>query len=273
MRVGEFEIQPVKDGEFAIPASIFFPKTSEEDWAPHKAFLEDDAKLRMPVGGFVITGQGRVCLVDVGAGPTSTWDGFAGGLIDSLTALGIKSDDVTDVLFSHLHFDHIGWASKEGQAVFGNATYRCHAQDWDYFMTQNTHQGQMAEAVGLPVFASELLDPCNDRFETWDNDTTILPGIDVRHSPGHTPGSTIVVVSSGADRALLLGDAVHCPAELLEAEWEMIGDVDRELARRTREALAKEFEGTNVPLAAPHFPDMQFGRLLRAEGRLSWVFD
>jgi hypothetical protein len=53
----------------------------------------------------------------------------------------------------------------------------------------------------------------------------------------------------------------------------MIGDVDGELAKRTREALAKEFEGTDVPLAAPHFPDMQFGRLLRAEGRLGWVFD
>jgi glyoxylase-like metal-dependent hydrolase (beta-lactamase superfamily II) len=273
VRVGNFEIHPVKDGEFTLPARIFFPKTSEEDWAPHKRFLEGDGMLRCPVGGFAITGDGRVTLVDIGAGPSSTWENFSGALLESLAALHIEPDDVTDVLFSHLHFDHIGWASTEGRAVFPNATYRCHVQDWHHFMTQNTHQGQMAEAVGLPVYASELLDCCNDRFQTWDADGTVLPGIDVRHAPGHTPGSSIVVVSSGAERALLLGDAVHCPAELLESEWEMIGDVDGELAKRTREALAKEFEGTDVPLAAPHFPDMQFGRLLRAEGRLGWVFD
>jgi glyoxylase-like metal-dependent hydrolase (beta-lactamase superfamily II) len=273
VRVGDFEIQPVMDGEFTLPAKVFFPATTEEDWLPHKRFFDGDGMLRMPIGGFVITGGGRIALVDVGAGDAATWENFGGKLIDSLAALDIEPDDVTDVLFSHLHFDHIGWASRKGRAVFANATYRCHAQDWDYFMTQNTHQGRMAEAVGLPPFASELLDCCNDRFEMWDADTSVLPGIDVRHAPGHTPGSTIVVVSSGADRALLLGDAVHCPAELLESEWEMIGDVDPDLARRTREALAKEFEGTNVPLAAPHFPDMQFGRLLRADGRVSWVFD
>lgn len=273
MRVGDFEIRPVKDGEFALPASVFFPKTSAEDWVPHKQFLDGEGKLRCPVGGFAITGRGRVVLVDIGAGPNSTWDDFGGRLLENLAALNIEPGDVTDVLFSHLHFDHIGWASTEGRAVFANATYRCHAQDWDYFMTQNTHQGRMAEAVGLPVYASQLLEPCSDRFQTWSSDTTLLPGIDVRDAPGHTPGSSVVVVSSGAERALLLGDAVHCPAELLESEWEMIGDVDTELARRTREALAKEFEGTNVPLAAPHFPDMQFGRLLRAEGKLSWAFD
>lgn len=273
MRVGDFEIHPVKDGEFSLPAKIFFPKTSEEDWLPHKEFLEDGANLRMPVGGFAITGGGHVVLVDVGAGPNATWENFGGRLIDSLAAIGIHPADVTDVLFSHLHFDHIGWASAEGRAVFGNAIYRCHAHDWDYFMTQNTHQGRMAESVGLPVYASELLHCCNDRFETWDDDTTVLPGIDVRHAPGHTPGSTVIVVSSGAERALLLGDAVHCPAELLESEWEMIGDVDPLLARRTREALVREFEGTDVPLAAPHFPDMRFGRLLPADGRTSWVFD
>jgi hypothetical protein len=52
-----------------------------------------------------------------------------------------------------------------------------------------------------------------------------------------------------------------------------MGDVDPDLAQRTKVALARELEGTDVPVAAAHFPGLQFGRLLPAEGRRSWVFE
>jgi glyoxylase-like metal-dependent hydrolase (beta-lactamase superfamily II) len=90
-------------------------------------------------------------------------------------------------------------------------------------------------------------------------------------APGHTPGSTILVVSSGTDRAMLLGDVVHCPVQLIEDEWGGLGDVDPELARRTRVALARELEGSDIPVAAAHFPGMQFGRLLTGSGKRSWI--
>lgn len=60
--------------------------------------------------------------------------------------------------------------------------------------------------------------------------------------------------------------------ELLEPDWEVVFDVDPALAARTREALARELEGTDVPAAAAHFPGMRFGRLLAAEGRRLWNF-
>lgn len=92
-------------------------------------------------------------------------------------------------------------------------------------------------------------------------------------TPGHTPGHTALVVSDGAERVLLLGDAVHCPVELEQAEWDGLGDVDPELAKRTREALAREIEGDDAPVGAAHFPGLRFGRLLVAEGKRRWVFD
>jgi glyoxylase-like metal-dependent hydrolase (beta-lactamase superfamily II) len=110
-------------------------------------------------------------------------------------------------------------------------------------------------------------------MEFWDGDRSVLPGIDVRHAPGHTPGSSIIVLSSGAERAMLLGDVVHCPAELVEDNWTMIADVDVALAQRTREALARELESQLIPAAAAHFPGMQFGRLLPAQGKRARVFE
>jgi hypothetical protein len=83
----------------------------------------------------------------------------------------------------------------------------------------------------------------------------------------------MLVVSSGAARAMLLGDVVHCPVELLDDEWAGLGDVDPALAQRTRVALAKELEGADIPVAAAHFPEMAFGRLLAGQGRRSWVLD
>jgi len=89
---------------------------------------------------------------------------------------------------------------------------------------------------------------------------------------GHE-GSTIIVVSSKAERALLLGDVVHCPVELLDEEWAGMGDVDPELAKRTRNAMARELEGSDVPAAAAHFPGLQFGKLLAGNGKRQWVID
>ena len=79
------------------------------------------------------------------------------------------------------------------------------------------------------------------------------------------------MLSSGADRAMLLGDVVHCPVELVDDEWAGLGDVDPALAKRTRNALARELEGDEVPVAAAHFPGLQFGRLLAANGKRAWV--
>ena len=117
------------------------------------------------------------------------------------------------------------------------------------------------------------LTPIADRLEPFDDGATLAPGVDARLAAGHTPGSTVVVVSSGTARAMLLGDVVHCSFELTEGDWEALFDVDPELAKRTREALARELEGTDVPVAAAHFPGLRFGRLLPAEGGRSWVFD
>ena len=113
--------------------------------------------------------------------------------------------------------------------------------------------------------------PVANRMETWSTDTAVLPGINVRHAPGHTPGSAILVISGGTERAVLMGDAVHCPAELLEEEWNGLGDVDPELARATRNAAAREFEGPGTLMSAAHFPGLAFGRLLMGEGRRRWV--
>ena len=254
MRLGDLEVLPVLDGGMDLPAEAILNQV------PHPEFLTTEGLLTVQFGGYLIRTADRVLLVDTGMGPL-----LGGGLLDNLAAYGVQPDDVTDVLLTHLHADHIGWTTSDDKPTFANADYRCHALDWSHFVIDGNDEFMRAE-MGAPLARERLL-PIEHRFSTFDGDTTIAPGVDVRHAPGHTPGSTVVVLSGGSEKALLMGDVLHCPAELATDDWDMMADVDPPLARRTREAFARELEGTAVPFAAAHFPGLRFGRLL--SGR-SW---
>ncbi len=264
MQIGDLVVEPVYDGVMKMPATAFAGTTMEQ-WAPHQRFLDADGRIEFALGGFLVRARDQLILVDAGIGDRSgeirNGTGFfqGGQLLHSLAALRVQPEDITDVLFTHLHFDHIGWATQDGVMTFPNATYRCDDRDWQHF-----RDNERVEPV---------LGPIADRLSNWDSSGPLCPGIDALTAPGHTPGSTILVLSSGTDRGMLLGDVIHCPVELLDDEWSGLGDLDPDLAKRTRNKLAREIEGTDVPVAAAHFPGMVFGRLLAAQGRRAWVVD
>ena len=263
MDVGAIRIDPVIDGVITTaPELVLRPSGATDGWSAHRDLLNDDGALEMAVGGFLVRTGTRVMLVDAGLGPITREGYHAGALLDSLAALGLGVGDVTDVVLTHLHFDHVGWVTQKGAITFPRATYRCHDDDWRHFVT----------SPDADAGAVRKLSPLTGRLETFSGDVTLAPGVDVRDAPGHTPGSAIVVVSHGANRALLIGDVVHCPIEFTEPDWDAVFDVDPALAKRTREALARELDGRDVPVAAAHFPGLRFGRLLSGSGRLQWAY-
>jgi len=270
VQVGGMRVTAIIDGSIDLPAEFMFPNTSPQDWEPHRQLLTDDGLLPLPMGGFLVESGDRKVLVDAGCGEPMPIKGF-GMLLDNLRASGFEPTEITDVVFTHLHFDHVGLATDaERKVVFPNATYRCHAADLEFFFSPNLPEVQTGKLMGASISPPERLAPIRERIAPFSGDETIAPGIDVRSAPGHTPGSTVIVLSSGDHRALLLGDVVHCPAELLEDEWVVLGDVDPELATRTRDRLARELEGTTTLAAAAHFPGLCFGRILAGRGRRSW---
>jgi glyoxylase-like metal-dependent hydrolase (beta-lactamase superfamily II) len=275
MEVGELRIEAVLDGVAVMPPAAAFsamPGASgkggdDADWAPHRAMLNGDGMLEMAMGGFLVRGGPlgeRVVLVDCGVGSLNRPPFSGGALMESLSGLGLAPSDVTDVVFTHLHFDHVGWASVGEDPAFPNATYRCDDRDWAWFMDRDSEdRGERRSA--------RLLGPVRERIEVFSGDGPLLPGIDRLGAAGHTPGSAVIVLSDGDQRAMLLGDVVHCPVELLDDEWAGMGDVDPDLAKRTRIALAREIEQQQVPVAAAHFPGLHFGRVLAGTGTRRWV--
>jgi glyoxylase-like metal-dependent hydrolase (beta-lactamase superfamily II) len=113
--------------------------------------------------------------------------------------------------------------------------------------------------------------PLQNRIEFVGDGQSLATGITIIVTPGHTPGHASIIVSSGFERAIILGDSIVCPVQLDEAEWSCIGDVDPELARRTRERLWVELEDPSTVGAGGHFADFTYGRILRAAGKRQWL--
>jgi glyoxylase-like metal-dependent hydrolase (beta-lactamase superfamily II) len=195
-----------------------------------------------------------------------------GDLAANLAATGLRPEDITDVVLTHLHYDHIGWVSDEGRPFFPNATIRCERQDADFFLSPE-HDDSFYRWLSNAMPTGERMAPILDRLEMWDRDASIAPGVDALFAPGHTPGSCLIALSSGAQRALLLGDAVHCPLELTDPEFAALTDMDQAVADRTREMIRREMEDGHTVSSAPHFSGLRFGRLLSGTGPRRWSFE
>lgn len=254
MRIGALTVEPVYDGYANEPAREVLRRPGVADaWACHEDLLDAAGNLTFTLGGFLVRTGDRVILVDAGVGTIDNDRYHGGGFPDSLRGLGVAPADVTDVVFTHLHFDHVGWATRKGEIVFPNATYRVHRADWAHFV----------ESADADPGAVRKLSPLTERLETFERDTTLAPGLDARHVPGHTPGSTAYVLSGAGVRALLIGDVAHTPVELTDPTWEAVFDLDPVAARAMRASLADAAVDRPDIIAAAHFP---YGRLVTVAG-------
>lgn len=228
--------------------------------------MASSGTIQFSFGGFLVRGGpvgDRVVLIDCGNGPQG--DSFIppGHLLESLRVLSVAPGDITDVLLTHLHYDHTGWLAVDDRPMFPNATVHVHERDVDYFTNADT-PGQSARVT------KQRLAAVSSRLSLFAGDGVIVPGVNAVMAPGHTPGSTVFVASDGDQRVVFLGDTVHCPVQLVDDEWAVLGDVNPVLARQTRENLERELEGATI--AGAHFPGLRLGRLVESAVDRTWLF-
>lgn len=258
-----WEVEGLIDGWGRQPGRevMVRPGFDGEPWAAHTELLDGDGWIPLPLGLFLLRGAGRVMLVDLGLGPVENRRNRGGALPDLLRARGISPDQVTDVLFTHLHGDHVGWASREGQVQFRNARHRVHRADWEHFVA-----GPGAAPDGVAT-----LRPIENLVEFAEDGEEVAPGVRLHLAPGHTPGHSVFEVEGDGTRTWLLGDLAHAPFELEEPGWQVTFDDAGEHAERTRAAFVERLAASGDLLFAAHFPDLRPGRLERTERGPRWA--
>ena len=261
MRIGDIELIPLSDGECKLPQQFYIGL----DFESHPELLADDGRVHIPIGCYLMRTGDRTVLLDAGLGQVDVGWARGGDLPAQLASHGVAPEDIDTVVASHLHIDHIGWLAVnkgDGSMVpfFPNATVRYGHADWGQFVDDAGAEDRSRNVMQTLAAA--------DRLEPIEGDmVSIAPGLTARATPGHTLGHYCLVVSSGTDRAFLLGDAVECALQLEEPDFYVMSDVDPKLAARTRETLWKELDGTDALVGAAHFPGLEFGRVLRGQGK------
>jgi glyoxylase-like metal-dependent hydrolase (beta-lactamase superfamily II) len=278
VQIGNVTVDPVLDGEFVIDRAIPYPDVAAERWAPYEELLRDGVQIVNQLGGYLIRSDDRVVLVDLGLGPTQvpTWQ--SGQFLGSLKQLDVTPDDVTDVLFTHLHFDHIGWAAVDGDPVFRHATHRCHERDWAYF-TGPDHVDRaelFGPQAGMTQFPAQMrtdakLGAISHLIDRWSGRMPILPGLEIVECPGHTPGTTAILLASEGESVMFIGDIAHHQAELVEPDWRFAADMAPDEAQWSRRQLLPELADNGPVIAGAHFRDFTLGRVMRAGTGFAWV--
>ena len=266
LTVGSITIIPLSDGNVSRPAGDVFPSVSAEQWAEHREYLTSSGEVPLNFGAFLIHERDQWTLVDTGFGGRPESPG--GKLLAELERADASPERVDRVIITHLHLDHIGWntVDRDGQpaVLFKNARHVVQRADWEHFTQPEVKAAN--PSIGLcaePLQAAGVLD-----LVMGDRD--VSQAISLLHTPGHTPGHQSVLVSSGGEQAIILGDVSHNPAQIIHPDWSPGFDVDAELSVRTRGAVWERIEQQGLKVAAGHYPYPSLGSIVRVEGRRRW---
>ncbi|KAA9149541.1 N-acyl homoserine lactonase family protein [Amycolatopsis acidicola] len=170
----------------------------------------------MPMDYFVwvLAGEDRTVVVDTGYGPEEALRRgrvITRPVADGLRALDVEPSRVTDVILTHLHWDHAG-----NLGLFGNA--RFHVQEAETrFAFGPAMADQTRSSAYAPADIAELVHLVHGgRVRFAGADEELFPGIEVHLVGGHTAGTQVVRVRTASGPVLLASDAAHFYANLDE---------------------------------------------------------
>ena len=272
-RVGQFEIHAVQD--HASPArdpSKVYKGVPAEAWAQYKSIaLEPDGTYRSQWRGHLVRSSAtpdRLILVDTGMGPgPHQHTGRKGELLDSLSKLGVGREQVTDVVTTHVHGDHIGWNvlwdGRRPSLTFPNARYHVANADWEHYTR--------------PANANEAFDrqvrPLKDlgALSLVEGQQELTPGVRTLPASGHTPGHQCLLVESEGATAVITGDLFHNVAQVTEQDWCPVYDWNTKMSTESRHMVLGDAQANGWVVCSGHLPvGSNIGRVVEVDGRPAW---
>lgn len=211
-------------------------------------------RIVLGVTALLVRTPGHVVLVDTGLGSAGN-----GVLVESLAKAGVRPGDVTDILISHGHFDHVGGlVGGDGKPVFGKAAVRMTAAEWASIKA-DAGNAKLVAAIGPQV-------------KTFAPGARLFPGVSAVALDGHTPGHSGYEIESGGQKLLALGDMAHSHIiSLAKPEWNVAFDSDHAAANATRRRVLARLAASRDMVFAPHFPFPSFGRIVAKGDGFAWA--
>jgi glyoxylase-like metal-dependent hydrolase (beta-lactamase superfamily II) len=275
LRVGEIDVVVISDGVLTPPAESM---ATNADPAIRAAWLDDMFLSRdafdWALNEVVVRSGDRTILIDSGLGVEYPDFPRAGQLGRRLENAGIDLGSVTDVVLTHMHFDHVGGLLVDGVKEQLRPDIRIHvaAAEVKFWASPDFSRTAMPPALAdLARSASKrFLDEYCNQLRPFEEDAEVAPGVVVTRTGGHTPGHSVVRLASNGDRLMFAGDAIF-PVSFDHPEWHNGFEHDPEEATRVRIRLMRELAATGAWLVATHMPFPSIGRVALASDVFRWV--
>jgi glyoxylase-like metal-dependent hydrolase (beta-lactamase superfamily II) len=271
MKLGSFEVTALNDGIFKLPVDQLL-QTPDAGLVIRRL---QEAYLGIPVDTsvntyLIHTGE-KLVMIDTGhAGQGGAPTGL---MLAHLKASGYSPEQVDEIYITHFHGDHInGLTDKDGKPVFPNATVRADQRESGFWLGDASKAPEGAR--GSMANAQRVLKPYLEagRYKPFDGATELVKGVRAVPTYGHTPGHSIYVVQSGADKLVLWGDLMHVAAvQFKNPEVTIQFDSDPKAAAPQRMAQYKDAAAGGYFVGVTHVSFPGIGKL-RADGSgYDWI--
>jgi glyoxylase-like metal-dependent hydrolase (beta-lactamase superfamily II) len=261
---------------FDLPLHVLFPSAGLDEFRSADLLAPDHidigaGTIKLAVQSFLIRIGKLTILVDTCVGEHKTrtrrpdWNNRSETqYLANLHAAGCRPEDVDVVLCTHLHADHVGWNTRldSGRWVptFANARYVVSGDELDHWTRAmetepDINHGSFRDSV-LPIIEHRKL----HRAAPGDH---VAEGASLIALPGHTAGQIGLDLDIGGFQAVLCGDAIHSPIQVLFPHWSSAFCFDKMLATATRTYLLQRAVSEDLLLLLAHLR----GRGLRVAER------
>lgn len=264
MQLGQKTIETISDGQLIMPASFSHGAMPADQLAPIlEKYGISSGQIHRDCNMTMVRDGERAILFDVGSG--SNFMPSAGKSLEALEAMDLSVEDITHVVFTHAHPDHLwGLLDDFDDPVYPNATYLIGKSEWDYWMDERTVETIGEARQSFAVGAKSRLEAIEDNVTTFGDGEEILPGIAARATFGHTPGHMAFEVRDGSNAAMIVGDAIGDHYVAFEKPlWETGSDQDPVVGAKTRASLLDQISHDKMQLIGFHLPNGGIGHAER----------
>jgi glyoxylase-like metal-dependent hydrolase (beta-lactamase superfamily II) len=262
-KLGSIEATVVSDGPLPIGApSRTFRGPTEPELSKMMAdyFLPAD-NVVLDQNALVINTGDKLALFDTGMSTVKRPGTKTGRLMMSLQQAGIDPKDIDAIVLTHPHIDHCGgMVADDGSRLFPNAQVYLQEIDFNFWM-DDRRMGTPAE--GSARTARKNLPAYRDRIIFIKDGQEVLPGVQAMHTPGHTVGHTVYMISSGGQTICNIGDIAHHLILFDKPRMEVNFDTDPKPGVETRVKLLDMLAAQRIPLLAYHMPWPGIGHLAK----------